>query len=214
MPELARPELARSSRQRWARPGTRHDKIITALRLILPAGIVALGVTLIVSPLAQRREISFVLDKNKVAMATERLRVTEASYRGEDDKGQPFEIMVGSAVQTSSRDPVVKLKDLSAKIELSEGPATVKAQAGRYDMDRKVVMVDGPIVFQSADGYRLQTRDVAVGIDSRKVASGGPVDGRMPLGSFSANRMTADLEARTVILDGRARLRIVQGGVR
>jgi lipopolysaccharide export system protein LptC len=200
------PELARTARQRWARPGTRHDTLITGLRLILPLGIVALGVTLIVSPLAQRREISFVLDKNKVEMAKERLRVTEASYRGEDSKGQAFAIRAGSAVQTSSRDPVVRLNDLSARIQLSEGPATVTANAGRYNMDRKM--------FQSSDGYRLQTRDVAVGIDSRMVASGGPVDGRMPLGSFSANRMTADLEARTVVLDGRARLRIVQGGVR
>jgi lipopolysaccharide export system protein LptC len=208
------PEIARSARQNWARPGTRHDVLIKTLRFVLPLGIVALGVTLIVSPLAQRREISFVLDKNKVEMAKERLRVTEASYRGEDSKGQAFAITAGSAVQTSSRDPVVRLNDLAARIQLSEGPATVTANAGRYDMDRKIVMVDGPIVFQSSDGYRLQTRDVAVGIDSRMVASGGPVDGRMPLGSFSANRMTADLESRTVVLDGRARLRIVQGGVR
>lgn len=208
------PEIARSPRQNWARPGTRHDVLIKSLRLILPVGIVGLAVTLIVAPLVQRREISFVLDKNKVAMATERMRVTEASYRGEDNKGQPFAIRAGSAVQTSSRDPVVRLNDLAASIQLSEGPATVTADAGRYDIDRKIMMVDGPIVFQSADGYRLQTRDVAVGIDSRMVASGGAVDGRMPLGSFSADRMTADLDARTVVLDGRARLRIVQGGVR
>ncbi len=208
------PDIIRSARQRWARPGTRHDTLIGALRLILPLGIVALAVTLIVSPLAQRREISFVLDKNKVAMAKERMRVTQASYRGEDSKGQPFSINAGSAVQTSSRDPVVRLNDLSAKIELGEGPATVTADAGQYDMDRKIVMVNGPIVFQSSDGYRLQTRDVAVGIDSRMVASGGAVDGQMPLGRFSANRMTADLDARTVVLDGRARLRIVQGSGR
>jgi lipopolysaccharide export system protein LptC len=37
------------------------------------------------------------------------------------------------------------------------------------------------------------------------------VDGQMPLGSFSAGRMQADLEARTVTLEGRAHLHIVQG---
>jgi lipopolysaccharide export system protein LptC len=36
----------------------------------------------------------------------------------------------------------------------------------------------------------------------------------MPLGSFSANRIEADLGARTVLLDGRARLHIVQGRAR
>jgi lipopolysaccharide export system protein LptC len=208
------PEVARTPRQMWARPGTRHDILVKLLRFVLPVGVVGLAGVLIAAPLANRSEISFLLDKNKVSMAKERLRVTAASYRGEDNKGQPFEIMAGSAVQTTSKDPVVRMRDLSARITLADGPATVKAGAGRYDMDRKIVMVDGPIVFQSSDGYRLQTRDVAVGIDSRTVASGGPVDGQMPLGSFSAGRMTADLDSRSVVLEGRARLRIVQGGVR
>jgi lipopolysaccharide export system protein LptC len=114
-------------------------------------------------------------------------------------------------VQASSRDPVVKLNDLSASITLAEGPAMLMAKAGRYDMDREIVSIDGPLVFQSADGYRLATRDVAVGLKSRRIASGGPVDGRMPLGTFSAGRISADLQARTVVLDGRARLHIVQG---
>jgi lipopolysaccharide export system protein LptC len=208
------PDVIRTPRQNWARPGTRHDVLIKLLRFVLPVGVVALAGVLIAAPLANRSEISFLLDKNKVSMAQERLRVTAASYRGEDNKGQPFEIMAGSAVQTTSKDPVVRMKDLSARINLSDGPATVKANAARYDMDREVVTVDGPITFQSADGYRLQTRDVAVGINSRTVASGGPVDGQMPLGSFSAGRMTADLDGRSVVLEGRARLRIVQGGVK
>jgi lipopolysaccharide export system protein LptC len=208
------PDVIRTPRQNWARPGTRHDVLIKLLRFVLPVGVVALAGVLIAAPLANRSEISFLLDKNKVSMAQERLRVTAASYRGEDNKGQPFEIMAGSAVQTTSKDPVVRMKDLSARINLSDGPATVKANAARYDMDREVVTVDGLITFQSADGYRLQTRDVAVGINSRTVASGGPVDGQMPLGSFSAGRMTADLDGRSVVLEGRARLRIVQGGVR
>jgi len=110
--------------------------------------------------------------------------------------------------------PVVKLSDLSATIALVDGPAMLRADSGRYDMDREIVNIDGPILFTSADGYRLSTRDVAVGLKTRKLASGGPVEGRMPLGNFSAERITADLDSRTVTLEGRARLHIVQGAVR
>lgn len=208
MPEAA---LARSPRQHWARPGSGHDRLIATLRLALPAMIGAIALLLVVTPLLKRGEISFVLAKDNVAVARERMRVTTASYRGSDAKGQAFELKAGSAVQTSSADPVVRMNDLSARLAQAEGPATISANSGRYDMDKEVVSIDGPIVYQSADGYRLETRDVAVGLKSRKIASGGPVDGRMPLGTFSANRMTADLEARTVRLEGRARLRIVQG---
>ena len=208
------PDLARTPRQIWAAPGSRHDMLVRALRVVLPASIGVLGAALVFSPLTKRGDISFVLAKDKVAMATERMRVTAATYRGEDGKGQPFEIKAGSAVQANSSDPVVKLRDLSAGITLKEGPAMLKADAGRYDMDRDIVMIDGPLSFNTADGYKLDTRDVAVGLKTRRLASGGPVTGQMPLGSFSAGRISADLDARSVVLDGRARLHIIQGRAR
>jgi lipopolysaccharide export system protein LptC len=142
------------------------------------------------------------------------MRVTTATYRGEDTKGQPFQLTAGSAVQATSSEPIVKLKDLTASIALKDGPASLHADAGRYDMDREIVSIVGPVVFSSSDGYRLETRDVMVGLKTRKLASGGRVDGKMPLGNFSANRIEADLGTRTVLLDGGARLHIVQGRAR
>lgn len=205
---------ARSALQQWAAPGGRHDRIVARARIALPAIIGVLSAGLVFVPLASRSEVSFVLAKDNVQIARERMRVTAATYRGEDGKGQPFQLTAGSAVQATSRDPVVKLNDLTANILLKDGPASLHADTGRYDMDREIVSVVGPVVFVSSGGYRLQTRDVAIGLKTRKLASGGPVDGQMPLGSFSADRIQADLGARSVTLEGRARLHIVQGGAR
>lgn len=204
----------RNAREKWAAPGSSHDRLIRGLRIVLPASIGLLGAALVFAPLSVRSEISFVLDKNKVAIAKERMRVTTATYRGEDTKGQPFEMRAGSAVQTTSSDPVVRLKDLSAQIGLTEGPATLVAENGRYNMDSNVVLIDGPLRFTTSDGYRIDTRDVAVGLQTKKLASGGPITGQMPLGNFSADRISADLSTRTVALTGRARLHIVQGRAR
>jgi len=212
MSELA--DRVRTERQHWAVPGSSHDRLIKALRVILPVAILILIVLLAVAPLTMGRDISFMLSKDRVDVAKERLRVTEATYRGEDSKGRPFLLRAGSAVQVSSRDPIVHLNTLSARIAMADGPATIAANSGRYDMDSERVAIDGPVVFQAADGYRIETRDVAIDLTNRKMASGGPVDGRMPLGTFSANRMRADLTSRTVLLDGRARLHIVQGASR
>lgn len=206
--------MARSSLQQWAAPGGRHDRLIAIARIGLPTVIGILSAGLVFAPLATRSEVSFVLAKDSVQIAKERMRVTAATYRGEDGKGQPFQLTAGSAVQATSRDPVVRLSDLTASILLKDGPASLHADEGRYDMDREIVSVIGPVVFSSSDGYRLQTRDVAIGLKTRKLASGGPVDGQMPLGSFSANHIQADLGARTVTLEGRARLHIVQGRAR
>lgn len=201
-------------RRRWALPGSRHDRVVRFTRIVLPMGIGALVAFLSIAPLTIAGDMSFVLDKNKVEVAKERLRVTEALYRGEDSKGQPFSLRAGSAVQLTSREPIVRLSELSARLAMKEGPAVLQANQARYDMDREAVSVDGPVAFQSADGYRLITRDVDVDLKSRQVASRGTVDGRMPIGTFSGGRMSADLNARVVRLEGGARLRIVQGAAK
>lgn len=201
-------------RRRWALPGSRHDRVVRFTRIVLPMGIGALIAFLSIAPLTIAGDMSFVLDKNKVEVAKERLRVTEALYRGEDAKGQPFSLRAGSAVQLTSREPIVRLSELSARLAMKDGPAVLQANQARYDMDREAVAVDGPVTFQSADGYRLVTRDVNVDLKSRQVASRGTVEGRMPIGTFSGGRMSADLNARVVRLEGGARLRIVQGAAK
>ena len=182
--------------------------------ILLPIAIGALAAVLIIAPLLARAEISFVLAKDKVALARERMRVTEAMYRGEDDKGRPFSLHAGGAVQATSRVPIVEMNDLSARMLLDDGPAVLRAPVASYDMDRESVQVTGPLLFESTDGYRLSTRDVAIDMKARTMDSHAPVEGRMPVGTFSGDHLRADLAGRTVTLAGHARLHIVQGAVR
>ncbi len=212
MPETA--VLQRDRRIRWARPGSRHDRHVAIARVALPSLVGALAAILAIAPLTKRVEVSFVLAKDRVAMATERMRVTTARYRGQDDKGQAFVLNAGSAVQPSSRDPVVQIGDLSAQLTSADSVATITAPRARYNLDAETLDVNGPIVFQTTDGYRLATRNVAADLNTRLIESTSPVEGSMPLGRFSAGSMKADLDARTVTLGGRARLHIVQGAAR
>jgi lipopolysaccharide export system protein LptC len=206
--------LDRDKRIVWARPGSGHDRLIRLLKLVLPVVIGALVAILVIAPLAKRSEISFLLAKDKVDIASERMRVSEAVYRGEDAKGHPFVLSAGGAVQKSSKTPIVALSDLSARITLDDGPAVLRTAGATYDMNRELVRVPGALQFESADGYRLATSGVGLDLKARTLASDGAVSGQMPLGTFSANTMRADLNARTVRLEGRARLRITQGSVR
>ena len=180
----------------------------------MPIIIGALAAVLVIAPLAKRSEISFLLAKDNVDIASERMRVSQAVYRGEDAKGHPFVLNAGSAVQKSSKSPVVALSDLSARITLDDGPAMLRTASATYDMNSELVRVPGMIRFDSADGYRITTSGVGLDLKARTLASDGAVTGTMPLGTFSANSMRADLNARTVRLEGRARLRITQGRAR
>lgn len=207
-------EQQRDVRRHWARPGGGHDRLVGALKGWLPMAVGVLAALLATAPFLGGDTASFVLDKNKVEVARERMRVSEALYRGEDSKGQPFSLRAGSAVQKSSREPVVDLNDMSARILLSDGPAVLDARRGRYNMETEKVAIEGPVQFQAAGGYRLTTRDVGIDLKTRQMRSEGHVDGRIPIGTFSADHLEADMGARTVTLNGRASLRIEQNGLK
>ncbi|HEX7783738.1 MAG TPA: LPS export ABC transporter periplasmic protein LptC [Sphingobium sp.] len=207
-------EQQRNARHHWALPGGSHDRLVTFLKGALPVGIGVLSAFLAIAPFSNSGEVSFVLDKKKVEVAKERMRVTEALYRGEDSKGQPFSLRAGSAVQKTSAVPLVDLNEMSARILLSDGPAVLDARKGRYDMQTEKVAIDGPVQFQSAGGYRLTTRDVNIDLKERTMRSQGRVDGRMPVGTFTADHLEADMAGKTVTLNGRARLRIEQNGLK
>lgn len=210
-------DAARADRRRlrvWARPGSSHDRIVAIARVGLPAAGVVLAIALAVAPVTSGREISFVLSKNRVSMAPERLRVTSALYRGQDDKGQAFALSAASAVQAHSADPVVKLKTLKANIGLPAGQATLTAPNGDYNTTDQKVALQGPVAFRSQDGYRIDTHDVDLDMKTQQLDSRTAVTGSLPLGKFSADHMAADLGGRTVVLTGNARLHIDQGSGR
>jgi len=212
MSELA--DRERRVKRDWATPGGAHDRVIRILKLALPAAIGVVLAFLAFSPLEEKQEVSFLLDKNKVDTAEERLKVTAAQYRGQDDEGRPFVLSARSALQATSAEQVVDISDMNAQILLDSGPARLQARRARYDMEHDHVDVVGPITFTAADGYRMLTHDVNVDLRARTLRSRGAVQGQMPLGHFTADGLQANLPDRTFVLTGRARLHIVQGGIR
>ena len=208
-----RADQMRNRRQLFAAPGSSHDRLVRFLGMFLPAAIGVLVAFLALAPLLRNTEVSFLLDKNQVEIARERMRVTQALYRGQDSEGRPFSLEAGSAVQKSSRNPVVEMNDLAARILLKDGPGVLEAGRGNYNMNTEQVSIVGPVQFSSANGYRMVTRDVDIDLPKRSMVSRGEVTGRLPTGTFRADRLRANLAERTVTLEGRARLRMTQGGL-
>ncbi|MAX00220.1 MAG: LPS export ABC transporter periplasmic protein LptC [Sphingomonas sp.] len=206
MSEIAR--RTRTARQQWAAPGSPHDKVVATAQKLLPAAVGVLAAFLVIAPLMNDTEMRFILDKRKVEVAKERMKLVSAQYRGEDTKGRSFTLTAGSAVQRSSAEPVVRLNDLSAEIQLPDGPAQLKAGQGHYDMQKDTVSVDGPATFRAENGYKIDTRNAVVDLNQRTMKSDDKVEGNTPLGTFSGDSIQADLQNRTVRLQGNAHLRI------
>lgn len=203
-----------TSRQRRALPGSRHEKMMAMLKWLLPSLAALLLAVIIIWPLSSVQEFSFLLAKDKVDMATERLRVDRASYRGETARGEAFLIEAERAVQKTSAVAEVDLTRLAARLEASDGLTIVTAPTGTYYMDTDNLRVSGPIKLDSAAGYTVETGTVDIDMNERTLASRETVTGQIPIGSFKADKLSADLQGRVLILEGRAHLRIKGRGGR
>lgn len=210
----AQADRIRSKRRAFAAPGSSLDRIVRTLAVGLPALVGVVAAMMLITPLGQRGEVSFLLDRNKVAIAENRLRVDNAVYRGEDRRGRPFSLTAGNAVQESASVAAVELRDLVARIILPEGPAVLSAPAGVYDIDDQQVLIPSTVRFRAADGYSMVARNVTIDLPTRTLLGDGRVEGVIPAGTFEADSMRADLTARTVALSGNARMRMVPGQLR
>lgn len=212
--ETTEAKALRSKRQLFATPGGSHDKLVAFLARALPMGVGLVAALMVITPLSPRGEVSFLLDRNSVAVIDERLSVDNAMYRGRDDFGRPFSISAGEAVQRSSAEGLVRMRDLMAQLLFEDGPARLAAPDGIYDIENEVVSVNGTINVRSADGYSMTANGVAIDLVERTISGDGGVEGSIPAGTFSADTMRADLDSRTITLQGNAKLRMVPGKLR
>lgn len=212
--ETSKARALRTRRQHFAAPGGSHDRLIGFLARALPMAIGVVAALMVISPLSPRGEVSFLLDRNKVALIDERLRVDNAMYRGRDNEGRPFSLLAGEAVQASSAEGVVRMRELVAQLLLTEGPARLAAAGGAYDINAETVTVDGPLRLTASDGYAMVARGVSVDLKARVMRGDEGVSGEVPAGTFSADTLRADLAARTLVLEGNAHLTMVPGQLR
>lgn len=212
--ETSEARALRSRRQTFAAPGGSHDRLVRFLARALPMGVGVVAALMVITPFSQRGEVSFLLDRNKVAQIDERLSVDKAMYRGRDNEGRPFSLLAGEAVQRSGIEGLVRMRDLVAQILLTGGPARLSAEGGVYDINQDTVAIAGPVRFSAADGYAMTARGVSVDLKAQTMQGDAGVDGEVPAGAFSADTLRADLAARTITLEGNARFTMIPGQLR
>lgn len=185
--------------------------MLRLLGVLLPASVGVVVAAMVVTPLFPRSEVSFLLDRTRVAITEERLRVADAVYRGLDNKQRPFSVTAGNAVQHSAAEPIVHMAGLVATLQLDDGPARLTAPTGDYDMRSDMMHAYGPVDFRGSNGYHMITSGVDVDLKAKRAVGTGGVQGTIPSGTFSADRISADLAGENVTLEGHAHLRMVPG---
>ncbi|HWU01097.1 MAG TPA: LPS export ABC transporter periplasmic protein LptC [Novosphingobium sp.] len=199
----ARADRLRAARRANAAPGGPHDRIVRLAMTGLPAMVGGIVAVMIITPLFPRNEVSFLLDRTKVAITRDRLRVETARYRGQDDKGRPFVLTAGNAVQHSAHVPILNMNSIVAQLKLDSGPAQLTTKQADYNISQQRMLTQSPVQMQSSDGYHMTTSQVMIDLRTNTATGNGGVSGQLPQGHFTAQRIAVDFNTRIVKLDGR-----------
>lgn len=196
-----------TSRQLSMLPGSPLDRRIALLKRALPVSAAALFVIVLAMTFSQTNELSFMVSRDKVQPANERIRAEDSVYRGVDQSGRPFSVRAGSAIQRSAAVAEVELTGISATMALPNGPAVIAAPSGRLELGSSLLTVAGPVNAKQA-GFTIGSGAVTIDLTRGTAASNLPVAGRIPIGAFRAGGLTADIGAESVTLTGGVALRI------
>ena len=120
----------RVKKQRWAEPGSGHDRIVRWTKIALPCAVGVLIAILMLAPLDKKGDVSFILDKKKVQSVPESMRVEAARYTGTDEKGRQFVMTANRAIQPSSNTPVGRHPRHARQAEPRPGAAADRGQSG------------------------------------------------------------------------------------
>lgn len=213
--ETQQARALRGARQRAVTPGGPLDKIIGVLLRVLPMAIGILVAVMIITPLSPRGEVSFLLDRNKVGVIGERARVDNALYRGEDDKGRPFSIKAGEAVQKSSRNKVVRLSDMDVRAIFDEGPTHIQSSDANYyfsgdpyvqmfGVSANIVTRDGPSILTTDEANYFLKKNVLRVPGEFKLRTGDGYD-------VIANNAAFFVDTKRLSVPGSIRVRTADG---
>ena len=187
----------------------RYQRFVRWMRIVVPAAVVALAVVTLLWPLAKDTEVSFLLSHDDVARSDDQVRMVNPRYQGTDAIDRQFTVSARSGVQNTPDAPAVSLDGIMASMERGAGiSAHAEADAGLYLVDDQRLKLDGEVVFETGDGYRLVARQAEVDLARRIARGDAPVTGSGPLGVFEAQRFEIRVDAREAIFDGGVRMHI------
>ncbi|MBI2707422.1 MAG: LPS export ABC transporter periplasmic protein LptC [Proteobacteria bacterium] len=160
-----------------------YSRYVSLMKVVLPVGIL---LTLALSfgwpyILSLSKDGFVLLDMSRSDIRENHM--VHPQYMSTDNKGQPYQVKAEWAKQRTET-----LADLTAPqglMTVVEGDSfDLKAKNGVYDMNGKLLGLDGGVVLTSTDGYHVQTEKAQISLDTKVIEGNVYVEGEGPTGSI------------------------------
>ncbi|MBX9739180.1 MAG: LPS export ABC transporter periplasmic protein LptC [Beijerinckiaceae bacterium] len=200
-----------ATRSRAFRAAGRHSSRVVFLRRFILAssilGIVALVVIGVFNPFGQLPQNVSIsggnLDGTRVTMEKPKLN----GYRKD---GRPYEVRASSGVQDVRKPSIIELKDLDARIGMSDrSTVRVASPFGVYDSTREFMDFQGEVSIKSDTGYDIRMQSAQMDFKAGTVVSDKPVSVVMTNGTVLADRLDITDSGRLITFAGNVRSTIL-----
>lgn len=201
-PESAPPE------DRWQR--SRHSRFVSAMKIALPLGAVALMATVLfysgIFDSRDRLDITF----REIATLNNDLRMVSPRVTGLDKSGHPYLLTADTATQARGTPSHISLDNVQADLKLSDDTdwVSLSSASGLLDTETQVLDLHQKIDIYASTGYEFHGTSAKIDFRAGTVASDEAVQGHGPLGTLRADRMTADNGERRMLFTGHVKVRI------
>lgn len=186
----------------------RYSRFVGLMKLCLPALAWALIVAVVAWPGAFGQRDGFHISFSRLAGDGGRnLTMVHPRYVGIDAENRPFTVTADSATQNPRDQRLVSLASPEAQITLENGARlSLTAAAGLYNQGQQTLDLTGPIGIASSQGYEFHARSLHVDFGAGTARSEEPVDGRGPIGTLRADRLTISERGQRLHFEGDVKL--------
>lgn len=185
----------------------KRSQLIHFFRRALPAAIIVIGAALLLWVVGKSVWSNFT---GLQAREGAQIRVTNARFYGQDDRGRSYVLGAREAVRTSAASQMVTLTSPSLKLSNPNNkPTQASARRGSYDQRSQHVRLSGGVsVSDVGSGYRFDTEQTTIDTKTGVITGNSPVRGAGPLGQISASSYAVYDQGSRMTFKGNVKARI------
>lgn len=163
----------------------RRSRLIHFFRRALPAAIVIVAAALLLWVVGR------TIWSNVTGLKADgsEVRVTNARFYGQDDRGRSFVIGAREAVRRNAASEAVSLIEPSMTLNNPQNkPTKAAAKRGVFDQKSERVVLDGGVsVSDAGSGFRFDTERTVIDTRTGVISGDRPVKGSGPIGEINAS---------------------------
>lgn len=179
--------------------------MVTATKWILPVAALALLSSIALWPEFDRAKDQARVAFRRLAGTVDGAQVTDARYRGVDERNRPYTITATTAEQVEQDR--VDLTDPKGDATLENGTwMMLQASRGVFMQRQNLLDLAGNVFLYRDDGTTMRTQSATIDLRSGAASSAEPVHAEGPFGTLDAAGLTVVDKGAVLQFPGPARL--------